>query len=176
VNCSEIAALTCRQGPQNITSSHERLTVNRKEAGRATHLDCHVCQPRHAFRWRYIGSSPFPSLAAPSAAQPHIRSPLGCGGTKIPHARGLGLGNGTTLYDGISQPERYQVRSPISAGATASASAIFTQPGRGALRAELSSYTRFPRQQCTQYLLCPMVHRSQAEFLQAPLPPPGPPA
>ena len=36
--------------------------------------------------------------------------------TKIPHARGLRLGNGTNLYDGISQPERCQVRSPISAG------------------------------------------------------------
>jgi hypothetical protein len=36
--------------------------------------------------------------------------------TKIPHARGLRLGNGTNLYDGISQPERYEVRSPISTG------------------------------------------------------------
>jgi hypothetical protein len=53
--------------------------------------------------------------------------------TKIPHARGLRLGNGTNLYDGISQPERYQVRSPISAG-TVSAPRISRYVGGWASR------------------------------------------
>jgi hypothetical protein len=70
-----------------------------------------TCSAGSVFRFE-----PFIIHRDTTAAEPHIRSPSITADTKIPHARGLRLGNGTNLYDGISQPERCQVRSPISAG------------------------------------------------------------
>jgi len=51
------------------------------------------------------------------AAEPHIRLPLVAAGTKIPHARRRrARKGGTNLYRGVSQPGRYAVRPPGSAG------------------------------------------------------------
>jgi hypothetical protein len=63
-----------------------------------------------------LGLSLFTIHRDTRSAEPHIRSPSIAADTKIPRTRGLRLGNGTNLYGGILQPERYQVRSPISAG------------------------------------------------------------
>jgi hypothetical protein len=79
-------------------------------------IDVRCQRSRHMFRRQCISVRAFIVHRDTRAAEPHIRSPSITADTKIPHARGLRLGNGTNLYDGISQPERCQVRSPISAG------------------------------------------------------------